>query len=248
MGMKKSILFGIGAVMMLIFTGCSSSDNDLDRDIDEGALLSQTEPLYKEYFSIDDLPHSEKTVGAWKFRMAGDYIREASFSFFGDASTYANAPASAEAFFEEYMPITQDNKLVLTDEHTSGGIPQKIYRQYYKGVEGPGFYQCFYQPDGKTLCSIQGSFTPIANLDTNPRISENLARRIAQAYITKDEGEFKDYSMNSRLRIASFIKEGQTFVHLVYYCTYTKEGWSNFYDATIDAHTGRVLSYSMGIA
>ena len=248
MGMKKSILFGIGAVMMLIFTGCSSSDNDLDRDIDEGALLSQTEPLYKEYFSIDDLPHSEKTVGTWKFRMAGDYIREASFSFFGDASTYANAPASAEAFFEEYMPITQDNKLVLTDEHTSGGIPQKIYRQYYKGVEGPGFYQCFYQPDGKTLCSIQGSFTPIDNLDTNPRISENLARRIAQAYITKDAGEFKDYSMDSRLGIASFIKDGQTYVHLVYYCTYTKEGWSNVYGATIDAHTGRVLAYSMGIA
>ena len=110
-----------------------------------------------------------------------------------------------------------------------------------------GLYQCFYQPDSKTLCSIQGSFTPIDNLDTNPRISENLARHIAQAYITKDEGEFKDYSMNSRLRIASFIKEGQTFVHLVYYCTYTKEGWSNFYDATIDAQTGRVLSYSMGI-
>lgn len=54
--------------------------------------------------------------------------------------------------------------------------------------------------------------------------------------------------MNSRLGIASFIKEGRTYVHLVYYCTYTKEGWSNFYDATIDAHTGRVLSYSMGIA
>lgn len=244
--MKRSILFGISAVLMLILTGCSSSDNDID--IDEGALLSQTEPLYKEYFSIDDLPYSEKTVGAWTFRMAGDYIREASFSFFGDASTYANAPASAETFFEEYLPITQDNKLILTDEYTSGGIPQKIYRQYYKGIEGPGFYQCLYQADGKTLCSMQGSFTPIDNLDTSPRISENQARRIAQAYITKDEGEFKGYSMDSRLGIASFIKDGQTYVHLVYYCSYTTEGWSNFYGATIDAHTGRVLSYSMGIA
>ncbi len=81
------------------------------------------------------------------------------------------------------------------------------------------------------------------NASTSP-----MARRIAQAYITKDEGEFKDYSMNSRLDIASFIKEGRTYVHLVYYCTYTKEGRSNFYDATINAHTGRVLSYSMGIA
>ena len=34
----------------------------------------------------------------------------------------------------------------------------------------------------------------------------------------------------------------------VYYCFYNTKGWSNVYGATIDAHTGRVLAYSMGIA
>ena len=243
--MKKVLFILMALFMTTAFISCSDNDFDEDssRELDVNSLLNQTEPLYKEYVSIDDLQKTEKTVGDWTFTMRGDYIREVVFGSFDKESDYAKAPASAEAFFEKYLPLTKDNRLVLVDEYTSGGIPQKIYHQYYKGIEAPGMYQCFYQPDEKTLCWMQGRFTPIDDLDVNPRISEEFAKRIALSFITRGKEEFDNYKMNSDLRITSFIQKDRTNVHLVYECTYSTSGWHTVYSAIIDAHTGRVLTY-----
>lgn len=95
---KIFILFALLLATMGV-CGCSG-DDEQDIGLDEEALLSQTEPLYKSSRSnIYSLPQTEKKVGDWRFVMNGDYITEVSFGSFGNESDYAKAPASAEAFF-----------------------------------------------------------------------------------------------------------------------------------------------------
>ena len=251
MNMKRTIemiLMTLLIIMAAAFVGSALTGCSTDEVIDKEVLEDQTEPLYQGSTSLDRLPTTEKKVGDWTFLMAGDLIREATFGYWGRESDYAKAPKSAEAFFSEYLPVSKDNKLVLTQEYTSGGIPQKYYKQYYKGIEVVGGYHCLYQPDGKTLSQIQGLFVPISDLDPTPHIDESLAKEIALAFITKGQGEFKDYTMHAQLIVEMFIKDGKQHVHLVYECTYSTKGWSNVFSAGIDAHTGRVLTYEMCIA
>ena len=102
----RTKLFFLSALLlaMLGVCGCSGDDEEQDIGLDEKALLSQTEPLYKSSRSnISSLPQTEKKVGDWRFVMYGDYITEVSFGSFGNESDYAKAPASAEAFFEKYL-------------------------------------------------------------------------------------------------------------------------------------------------
>lgn len=251
--MKTKIFFlSTLLIAMLGVCGCSGDDEEQDIGLDEKALLSQTEPLYKSSRNnISSLPQTEKKVGDWRFVMNGDYITEVSFGSFGNESDYAKAPASAEAFFEEYLPLTKDNYLKLGEESTSGGRYHKTYQQYYKGVIVKSLYICYYQPDDKTPQYMQGFFIPISNLDVKPHVSEKLARRIAMAYTSKGQQETpgEGWNLSAELRITNYIIDGKPHIHLIYDCTLWSDApWSSMENVTIDAHTGRILTYSLAIA
>ena len=82
-------------------------------------------------------------------------------------------------------------------------------------------------------------------------VSEKLARRIAMAYTSKGQQETpgEGWNLSAELRITNYIVDGQPHVHLIYDCTlWSDDPWSSMENVTIDAHTGRILTYSMAIA
>lgn len=98
---------------------------------------------------------------------------------------------------------------------------------------------------------MHGIFIPISNLDVKPHMSEKLARRIAMAYTSKGQWDTprEGENLSVKLCITNYIVDGQPRVHLVYDCTlWVDAPWTNMESLTIDAHTGRILTYSLAIA
>ena len=236
--MKK---IGLFSAFMLLAVGmlpaCNSVDGDGKEGMTEEEMLNQTIALYT--FSLpESLEKKDETVGDWHLKRLNDgTVVEATFS------NSQNPPVSAEEFFSEYLPLTDDNKLVFSESNTYGE-EVKVYTQQYKGKDVDISYRCYYTVDGKALQRLVGYFMPIDHLDVNPKISKVLAARIGEAFLKKKCSQGSEGSEQlTDPQIKVYIKDGRRFAHLVYTLYSQTRGEVSWYSCDIDAHTGRILSY-----
>lgn len=164
----------------------------------------------------------------------------------------ADAPASAQELFSQYMKLDPDENFRLsrtwTDDRTDTPVLHELYLQQYKGIPVAwGYYYVNYL--NGTVASTNGGFININDLDTKPSFSEQKAKEIFAKYLKESadkieagsSGIFYEWPGHS-LIIAEFpvSKESdQLAPRLVYslkYSEFSPEGC-----CLIDAHTGRIL-------
>lgn len=234
--MRKRLFVSLATLVCLgmVLVSCNG-------DIDEGLVLAVNgqEPVftYKDFDAITQ-DYEEITNGTWKIKKVNGLVRQVSFCTDGvDAAPSPAPPKTEEEFFKMFIPVTADNQMVFYDRDYKD---DPHYLQYYKGVPvEQGYWHFDFHEDG-TMHGGYGKFIPIEQLDVNPSVNMETAKKIVENFIKDSvDGEGK----RIYLSIMSFPENGELKPRLVY--VYKRQVWEEGEFIYVDAQTGRVL-YHLG--
>lgn len=223
MNMKKSIVFLMGALLMLA-VGMSSCSSDEDSGID----VLQTDKCRYEPQNIRPIDALETvtTQEGWEITTYGGVVTKAVFN--------SQPPSSPEQFFSKNLKTTESIILKFSSSLKNSQVNYADYCQLYQGTYIPGTgYTCYFDDDDK-LMMIEGIFVPIEDLNTTPSICGDEADTIFSRFLNKEV-------KGSMLQITPFYQNGKIDVRLTYYIDDYMGGCFAHYRCLVDAHSGEVL-------
>ena len=219
-------------VFEIVYTSGLSKTIVPSQDTIDPALLEQTTPEFTDYY--EDFRHefyklTTTTNGTWTITWLNGFI----FTLIYGQNPSPEPHQSPEAFFDEYLPLTDDDEMVRDPKWNR--YHQARYRQLYKGLPvEEGEYIFLYNDNG--IYRVNGRFIPINNLDIIPAISEETAKKIVEYYIQEPvEGKDKRFY----LAVMEFPVEETVAPRLVY--VYKYDPWDEQNYVYVDGKTGRLL-------
>ena len=241
--MKSRTFFGMMVMLLALvgMTACSNDDDPLDNPMQgeiDPALLEQTTPEFSQsdFESIYESFYewTTSTNGTWTITKLNGIVCSIVYWGYGQEEHSPEPPKTAEVFFKDNLPMTDDDKMAEADGWHSSRYSQ-YYWQYYKGIKVErGFWEILFT-DG-LIASASGYFVVINNLDIAPLISEENAKKIVASYI-KESVDGKDKCFY--LAIMEFPAETKLEPRLVY--VYKYDPWEYHNYVYVDAKTGRLL-------
>lgn len=219
-------------IFEIVYTSDLSKTIVPSQDTIDPALLEQTTPefTYSDFDVIENQYEVTTSVnGTWTIKKVNGMITSIDY---GQQPSPA-AHQSPEAFFDEYLPLTNDDEMVRDTEWNNP--PVISYRHFYKGLHVEKSNWGFYYNDNR-IYRVVGFFYPTNHLDVIPAISEENAKKIVENYI-KESVEGKDKCFY--LAIMSFPAVTTLLPRLVY--VYKHDLWGEHNYVYVDAKTGRLL-------